>query len=399
MNFYDDDEEELDCGQSSVWLAVPSSKALTSTDDADPLTCKLGGLIALFREPGTQSIKEVFTCTLCNSADRVQLICQLHAPLEVFDRVLYILYCQACSTPEKAACFAVRSQSAVQYYIDQEREQYDAALSKNKKIAEGARATPAASEKEATFQEDDDWGDDDSAAAAIPTSSTSSAAPVVGEGTEPRGDANAPTTTTEEGDVAPSFRWAGVTPAALASTGTFAFHAKQHKHCLRPLLLELLEEPEDPDAKKSKKHTVTKSAEEQLAELESLRPGTVDMTSIEEDDETAEEKIAGRYTARLTRCPSQCVRWAPDTTPLLCRGDEQPPARIPPCTYCGAQRRFELQLVSPTVYFLSKGLSAEKATTVPVFGSVLVYTCSVNCDERRGCPAYAREYCFVQGDI
>jgi hypothetical protein len=233
------------------------------------------------------------------------------------------------------------------------------------KVSGSAAVAPARVEGEAqgpSFAVDDDWGDDSNepsmAIAAAPP-----AVEVILGPTAPRRVAF---------QRAPPGRTVGRLPAAPF-----------------PLLaLDTFEEP----AKEKENHG---TLEEQLRAVDAVHgegSGVIDMTSVEDDDETDEERLLRKFVKRIDRCPSQCLRWCPDSQPLLCQVERS--TKIPACG-CGAPRRFEFQLVPPAIYYLTRTLG-EKNHKLH-FGTALVYTCSVNCYLEE--TAYSPEYVLVQSEI
>ena len=61
----------------------------------------------------------------------------------------------------------------------------------------------------------------------------------------------------------------------------------------------------------------------------------------------------------------------------------QPPTEIKHCTACGAERRFECQLMPPLIYIIQTKLhppdNGDEQPKVVEFGTVLVYSCSASC--------------------
>ncbi|PWV00137.1 hypothetical protein C4B63_7g323 [Trypanosoma cruzi] len=92
--------------KDAVWLGKPVD--VTGEDLCSVYTSRIGGTATLFRETADYS---VFRCPKCNSMNTVSLLAQIYAPLDVYDRLLYVLTCSTCSTEQSTFCFALRSQN------------------------------------------------------------------------------------------------------------------------------------------------------------------------------------------------------------------------------------------------------------------------------------------------
>lgn len=381
----DDDADETTTNSSStipasapksVWIGTASRAALSKEEVDDVSFSRLGGLPVLFREEAAGAPCPLSRCNNCSKSTTVRLVAQIYAPIDTNDRVLYLMHCEACSTETRAHLFAFRS-------VNANLEQH-AALTSQIAAAKEAAAIAAEEEKAPLFEETDDWGDDDSAVAEIPALPVR---PHVVPAEEPL-----PAAAPEPMRVPVQHR--------LAECGAVPPNAAK-KAALPLIALDMFEDASDPTLPGANRQGTSRrgrgaapSAEDQLRDLEHTR-GTeaVDRDSVEEDDETDGDKALRKYVKYLTRYPSQCVRWCANAAPLLCRVDELPPTTIPPCSSCGGSRRFECQVFSTAIFFLMTGV-AEAAHSLH-FGTVLLYTCSNDCDDA----PYAAEYCFVQSEV
>lgn len=405
----------------NVWLGDPMSEG--DADVSDPFVSRIGGKATLLRACSAEesNCPAAFTCPKCRSKDHVSALAQLYAPLECYDRVLYILTCSACGVPpgprthgtmlatapplpatanpsnggrkgdlattlnKTSFCFAVRSQNFNKTYYNQlveERRRLAEAAAK----AEVAAAAAAADKGSLLFKESDDWGADDWGDE--PTEDVDNGGSDAGEAPE-EGSSVAENTT---GAAAPQ-------PQTLTMPELQEVFALAPNNTTVPLKgrvytnglpLELYVEPAQPKEKLG-------STEEQLADAQrryGVEAGTLDTTSFEEDDETPAERVVREYVERIERSPSQCVRWCPGTEPL--RASLMPSLQsIPACPYCRAPRRFECQLTAPSVYFLTKGIGESKNADLH-YSNVIVFTCSQNCYARVG---YLAEYVVVEDEI
>lgn len=402
----------------AVWIGTPH-RGVAQEDVADPYTSKIGGQAMYFRvgagpaeQQSAASLGKCFQCPQCKSLSQVSLLCQVYAPLEVYDRVLYVLTCAACArragataavqgvaAPAPAAaqgahkkgglaarsvtsyCFAVRSQNFSREYYAELQRQIRAEAQRT------AAATAAKTESDAPLFDggDDDWGDgaDDWGTEDAPV-----AEPAASPAEAPREDATAVDSGAARLTEEPTY--------PLAPPGT-AVPLKGIVYT-GGLALDLFEEP---PAKKKKELSV----EEQLAVAESMygSGAALDTSGFEEDDETPAETCVREYMEQMERTPSQCVRWCPGGTPLRTSTAPIGPsgaAAPPPCAACGAARQFEMQLTAPVVYYLTKDIGEAKNASLH-FSNVLVYTCSKHCyttTDTKAAP-YVPEYVVVEDEL
>lgn len=398
-----------------VYLGAPSvGYTVTPEDDGDAYMSKIGGSPAWLRPviatpdagaKGSAALGNCARCPKCRSAANLRLLAQLHAPLEVFDRVHYVFMCAACSSPTESVVCSFRSQLY--------NPSYDTERTAASSSSAAAATADSAAKDESLFAVDDDdgWGDDDDGdAAPSPTPAAATAAASSAEASA---------------RVAPP---PPVYPSASAADNA-QYAAAVSRAPLPPLALDTFPEPEGEKEKKG----AAKSVAEQLAEVEALHPGITEVSgeAVEVDSlphggggkgkggggnvvfvdddgptETPDEQASAEFFARLARCPKQCVRWSPNGAPLLSSASRRPPpaSAIPGCSNCGAARVFEFQVLSPAIYFFEKEkertakkggdggkkLSAkaaklqtiaavEGAASEPHFATISVFTCSAHC--------------------
>jgi pre-rRNA-processing protein TSR4 len=413
-----------------VWLGAPQ-RGHSQEDVLDPYTSKIGGKAVCFRVGSTPTERldaaalcKYFQCPQCKSTAQVSLLCQVYAPLEVYDRVLYLFTCAACArrpatgptglpaapaaAPPPGAgkksglaaaaaaksltsfCFAVRSQNfSREFYAELQQEQRKAAQqSQEARKAKEEGETPLFDEGDDDWGDGaEDWGDDDiSAEVTHPPPLTSPPSQ------EASSEANACATT--PAGVEAERTWAEQVSFPLAPRATIA--AVKGTLYTDGLPLDLYVEPKRAKTKEL-------SVEEQLAVAERMYGdnATVDTSGFEEDDETPAEACVREYMEELEANPSQCVRWCPGGAPLrttLSPIGVSGAADPPPCTACGAPRQFEMQLTAPTVYYLTKDIGEAKNATLH-FSNVLVYTCSRHCYATKDNSPYLPEYVVVEDEL
>ena len=85
------------------------------------------------------------------------------------------------------------------------------------------------------------------------------------------------------------------------------------------------------------------------------------------------------FSARVSRAPSQCVRYtfAPHASPLWAGRQGRPgPSDVPACERCGGPRRFEFQTMPQAITYLGVDSADMDA---PDWASLAVYTCTASC--------------------
>ena len=386
--------------EQPVYIGVPiTSHLLSKEEDGDPYTSKLGGKPAWLRPVKPISTPEdrrsmddsqsEFACPKCRSCSQTKLVSQLHCPLAVFDRILYVFMCMRCShSLDESFLFCLRSQL---YNPDYEAEQ-----------PAGVEAeTPQDKGPMFAVEEDDGWGEEPTSQ--MPAQPTPS--PV----------AEAPTRPSPIFEVYPTATREDQRDSNVSVTTT----------ALPSLALDTFEEPNDEAHKrKQRKHmslvdAVPTTLEEAEALIEknlaAVGGGTGDGEVVEGNDNaddatgdgTADERQMDEFVKRMGRYPSQCVRWSPGGVPLSITASKQAPkpSEVPHCEQCGAPRRFEFQLMPPTLYFLEKFgpnlqtlpklapdanpkqvqdlMNKLSSREDPHFSTVTVYTCSENCYLRK----------------
>ncbi|KAG5468401.1 hypothetical protein LSCM1_02381 [Leishmania martiniquensis] len=401
-----------------LWIGAPQS-GVTQEDVADPYTSKIGGQAVYFRvgtrateQESAVALSKYFQCPQCKSTSQVSLLCQVYASLEIYDRVLYVLTCAACTRRSTAStsflvdapapilapctskksdlaaaaaaksltsfCFALRSQNFNREYFAELQKQ----LRTDSQKAAEAEAKKAESDAPLFGGGEDDWGDDAS-----------------NWGTE---DKPAEEERSSAAFHADSDRTEGAVDTPPKEQPAFPLASRGMTVPLKGTLytsgvpLDLYEEP----ALKQKKKV---SLEEQLAAAESVYGScaALDTSGFEEEDEAPAETCVREYMEQMERSPSQCVRWCPggrplrtSTMPIGVNGSSLPP----PCPACGSARRFEMQLTAPVVYYLTKEIGEARNTALH-FSNVLVYTCSMNCYNTGSNLPYLPEYAVVEDEL
>ncbi|EKF33607.1 hypothetical protein MOQ_002520 [Trypanosoma cruzi marinkellei] len=336
-------------GKDAVWLGTPVD--VTGEDLCSVYTSRIGGTATLFRETADYS---AFHCPKCKSMNAVSLLAQIYAPLEVYDRLLYVFTCAACSTEQSTFCFALRSQNFNPSY----------------KNASQTNEKGGCEEKQLFFEESADWGDGMDKGWDDDDESVKS-----NMGTDQRGNRSI------INEAIADDTYGTEAPSSLALPGSKPPIKGMRFPCFT---LEVFEEPPKVKPKSVAFNIQLHEAQGKYGE------DVVETTVVDEADEPLHEKLLRKYVERIGRVPSQCVRWGPGREPLQVSVMS---IVAPRCPYCGEKRRYELQLTSPIIYFLTRSKEEKKHSLH--FGNVIVFTCSGNCNTE----AYALEYCFVEREI
>ena len=113
---------------------------------------------------------------------------------------------------------------------------------------------------------------------------------------------------------------------------------------------------------------------------------TPDLSMFPEAPDTALDDF-GRFTARISRAPEQCIRYtfSEKASPLWAsRHRRVELTDVPSCERCGAARRFEFQVMPQALTFL--GIDSEHPES-PDWATIAVYTCSASCSPLPPLPA------------
>lgn len=141
--------------------------------------------------------------------------------------------------------------------------------------------------------------------------------------------------------------------------------------------LKLASKFSDPDLKPA-------PIEEKYKNLKNYKPPQppAHLSDLEDFEKFQLEKLYGndkvtyRYYKRISRYQAQVVRYDWEGEPLL--NSSKIKLAIQPCPTCGAKRKFEFQLMSGMINYLSTDKSSFDKESMD-FSSIVVHSCSKNC--------------------
>ena len=111
------------------------------------------------------------------------------------------------------------------------------------------------------------------------------------------------------------------------------------------------------------------------------------------NESAKEDKLLKLFKKTVKSAPDQVIRYDRVAAKPLWVSSSGQPSEIPPCPYCGAQRRFEFQIMPQMLNYLELdgGLDQDSVD----WGVLAVYTCQNSCNAP-DTPAYKTEHIWRQ---
>jgi len=112
-------------------------------------------------------------------------------------------------------------------------------------------------------------------------------------------------------------------------------------------------------------------------------------------DSKSEDKNLRLFKKAIKSAPDQVIRYQRGgQAPLWVSTENLPPGKIPSCDYCGADRKFEFQIMPQMLNYLKLDAGIDQESVD--WGTLAIYTCETSCDSSSGSSAYKAEYLWRQ---
>eukprot|EP01064_Diplonema_japonicum_P035053 TRINITY_DN7463_c0_g2_i1.p1 TRINITY_DN7463_c0_g2~~TRINITY_DN7463_c0_g2_i1.p1 ORF type:complete len:357 (+),score=78.42 TRINITY_DN7463_c0_g2_i1:107-1177(+) len=331
-----------------IWLGVPLPKYEVTVGEEDAYFSKIGGEAKWLH--GDADVM----CGVEGCGRKMQLVSQVHAPLKVFDRILYVFGCGRSTC--QASNDGWKVLRAQEYNAD-----YDTDVKKEttKEV------------KESAFEVDDDWGggggfgddgDDDPFGAAGNPFGCGGDSPFAEESVvvPPKNESSAAAKEVIQNRV-----WE---PQHPTETDVAPF----------PMVpVDVI--PEPSEAGDSSELRELRKKYGHLTTYDSMGPGEGTGGGADEEYEkqgTNNQRAFMKFSKRVARYPSQVIRWCFGGKPLEI--DAAPVDKVLPCSNCGSKKVPEAQVLSTSISYLSKEEDVKKESIIS-FGTITVYTCEALC--------------------
>ncbi len=163
----------------------------------------------------------------------------------------------------------------------------------------------------------------------------------------------------------------------------------------RPFYVTVIDEPQDSYRDDKHINQLLQSYERQKTKQNSDKSNNYSIETYEQNYINSiygNDRISYQFFKRLSLCPQQIIRYEWEGMPLLNSNNCKP--IISKCDLCSSDRSFEMQLMPALLSYL-KPLSGKPNVGFD-FGTVLIYSCSKNCNKKLG--SFAIEQCIVFAD-
>ncbi|KAJ0242092.1 Programmed cell death 2 C-terminal domain-containing protein [Hirschfeldia incana] len=338
-----------------VLLGLPGQWAEDELESSDHYTTKIGGLPDWPPLPDDVLKPELLNCCSCGS--KLSLVAQVYAPISTqnSERTLYIF---GCLVPKCGASEQSWTALSVQKAVKEKESIETEDLPKD---------TPS---KTHWLDDGDDDEDDDedfdfeSLAKAIAEAATT----VASNSKKPK---SKPSSGTKASPLKPETR---VVDQVKAETGAvlpcFYIYTKEEKVSTKDV--DRVSVSYSSMSIKDKEETSKKNDESEAEEA-------WEDEKYEYDKALNADRTYLKFKKRLDANSEQCFRYSYGGKPLLATEDLKPPEK---CRNCDSPMVFEMQLMSPLIYFLHEAVVDEglkQSLDSWDWMTLIVYTCSKSC--------------------
>ncbi|XP_058781375.1 uncharacterized protein LOC131655542 [Vicia villosa] len=332
---------------AKVWLGMPGPWANDHREPSDPFTTKIGGLPD-WPIPIDTINSDLLRCATCDN--NLSLVAQVYAPVSHHQhRVLFIF---GCVSPKCATSWRVLRLQKI------EIADIDTSQDKQQTEVEGLNS-----------EDDEDGSEDDMSFEEL---------------------ANA---LIQAGNLASS--------NSKSKSKNQRKKSQQHNFSTTPSLHNHNDSDNDNDIPAVPCFYIYTQEEKSTGDLSSVC-SSYSSLSIKGNGNSAEDDLQGeetwekekyeydkaltadrtylKFKKRLDAYPEQCFRYSYGGKPILAVAGE---INAGSCRLCGRPRKFEMQLMSPLLYFLQEALDDNQRQMVENWDwmTLLVYTCSESCFE------------------
>ncbi|KAL2907203.1 putative 20S rRNA accumulation protein 4 [Bienertia sinuspersici] len=342
-----------------VILGLPGPWADDNLEDADHYTTKIGGL-SDWPFPESSFGPGFLECSSCRS--KMCLILQVYAPIhdiivKIEERVLYVF---GCSNLSCGSWRAIRVQKA-------ELVNSEAAPSVVSSSASDFDSLDDSYSTEAKL-EDGDGGDDDDDEIDMEELSRAlfEAASLASKSVKNDTKKNA---VTNAKPLSLNSKTRNVDPTTLVLPCFYVYSQEDRSS------------QDSTGASSSYPSSSVKEAQAYKDRNDPIQEETWEEEGYEYDKALNADRTYLKFMKRLDKCPEQCFRYSCGGKPLLVTGDVVDPGS---CGLCGEPRHYEMQLMSPLVYFLQERASGGQKDLLENWNwmTLFVYTCSKSCFQK-----------------